>query len=211
MMAGVVAGGRPITATAASTIAFRASSKSATVGTSAGSVNKPTGTADGDILIACVFHGVNATLSSSGWTQLTSTDFFGTRSIFWKLASSEPASWTFSATAASEMTIIVAAFSGGSAIDSFGSLPAPINGNPVVAASITPSSAAMLVGCYFNAGTSATVTSPPDGMTLIDTVRVFTYYQIALYWQQVPSGATGARAAHWTSSSAATQALVAIK
>lgn len=66
-------------------------------------VNRPTGTADNDILIVVIYAETTSTISATGWTADTSaggtnangaaTDFV--LRVFWKRASSEPASWSF--------------------------------------------------------------------------------------------------------------------
>lgn len=87
-----------VTSVTSGTPTFRAASATATgTGTSA-VVAKPTGTADGDLLVATLAYDGTITITAvpSGWT-LVRTDTSGTfkLSTYYKVASSEPASWTW--------------------------------------------------------------------------------------------------------------------
>lgn len=89
--------------------------------TTSATVNKPTGTQDGDLLLAFVsnYNGFGGDISvvPSGWTLLgTRTqwrqggDFYAR--VYYKIASGEPASWTWQASVATEFIIDVVAISG---------------------------------------------------------------------------------------------------
>ena len=70
------------------------------------SITKPTGTVDGDFLLAFIAWEGAATIDSvpAGWTELQSVDEPGgdSLSIYWKQASSEGASWSWGFTASQE-------------------------------------------------------------------------------------------------------------
>jgi hypothetical protein len=82
---------------------FRSSSSTAGQTASTFSVPKPTGTADGDLLIAFQFtvEGLSGTppATPTGWTLLDTQGPSGINNndlkCYYKIASSEPASWTF--------------------------------------------------------------------------------------------------------------------
>ena len=209
-MAGIVAGGRPLIATAASTIALRATSKNKGVGISSLAVNKPTGTIDGDILVAFVTSDASTTLSCTGWTKQTeNASIFGTFATFTKTAASEGASWSFTA-AASKMMVQVICVSGATAVDVFGTYPTPYSANPAVAASVTPTSSAIMFAAFFNSQATNSVTVDPAAMTLVDS-QTQTYQGLFVYQESVPGGSTGTRQVSWNSPSGCTQALIAIK
>jgi hypothetical protein len=66
-------------------------------GASTGVVTKPTGTVDGNLLIACLTSDGSIVGVPSGFTPLTTSDYSGTINIRWgyRVASSEGASYTF--------------------------------------------------------------------------------------------------------------------
>ena len=75
------------------TMAYRAVAE-ASASTYTVDCDKPTGTTDGDILFAIVStnNAVNTPTAPVGWTSVAAS---GSRGIFWKRASSEGASYTF--------------------------------------------------------------------------------------------------------------------
>jgi hypothetical protein len=85
----------------------RSVSNTAYVSTSSLVLNKPTGTVDGDIMIAHTFSGVDfyndgTFTAPAGWTLLTGfptavdvSNFYGKMFVYWKRASSEGSSYTF--------------------------------------------------------------------------------------------------------------------
>ena len=99
-------------------VAFRA--KSGNGGASGGDLvaNKPTGTADNDILIADTYSegGATAFTLPAGWTwvaaavQNSNANFW--HRVAWKRASGEGASWTFTHSPSAWRTIVVSAWSG---------------------------------------------------------------------------------------------------
>lgn len=80
-------------------------------------VTKPTGTADGDILFCCLaWHDVGTTVDSvpSGWTLLgqyvVNTDDYA---LYYKIAASEPTSWTWSFTDNIRVRAVCSCYTGG--------------------------------------------------------------------------------------------------
>ena len=142
-------------------IAYRAHT---TAGGSAGTSvapSKPSGTTDGDILIAyLVVGGASKTITPpSGWTlkdERQGDDPDGTTYLYWKWASSEPASWTWSWSGSAYGEIEVVAYSGaitsGDPIDVFSESVNSVNAHSsTVASAITTTVAnTMLVLCIMS-------------------------------------------------------------
>lgn len=64
-------------------------------------INRPTGTVDGDILLAGISKDNTATVTApSGWTEILSPEISNSyySSVWWKRAASEPTSWTWTFT-----------------------------------------------------------------------------------------------------------------
>jgi hypothetical protein len=104
---------------ASAQIAQRGSATTAT-GNKTITINVPTGVVAGDIMIANIseyYNGTNVSATSNGWTELSGSDLGnqGRGTILYRIAnSSEPASYTFSATdnAATKTAGAIVAFSG---------------------------------------------------------------------------------------------------
>jgi hypothetical protein len=157
-------------------------------------INKPTGTTTGDIMIAIVGSGasVNSTTVTppSGWTLLTSN---ASKSpfVYGKVdGGSEPSSYTWTLAAGNAAGAIatyrngVAGVAGAVSEDS-------------IAPSITPASTGTLLGLYFITN-NVTVSSDPSGMTQ----RAFTggaNPTVAVYDQEnVGASATGTKTITWS-------------
>jgi hypothetical protein len=93
----------------------------ASAGNSSGagvSPGKPSGTVDGDLLRAVTYLETDTNTWASvpaGWTlggSISNTGAFTIR-VYWKVASGEPASWTWTPTTNAWRTVIVDAYSGG--------------------------------------------------------------------------------------------------
>lgn len=98
------------------TIGYRAGT---TAGNASGTdltINKPTGTADGDILVVVLYREAGAWTLPSGWAQWGSDqrDFNNNLylTVAWKRASSEGASYTFSLSTTTWRIAAMGAFSG---------------------------------------------------------------------------------------------------
>jgi hypothetical protein len=161
-------------------LTYRSSATASGTGTSL-ACNKPTGTADGDLLVAFVTHDSNAVtaFSSAGWTQrefrgpgATPPEDHGT-AVLTKTASSEGASWTFAATGADsqEMDIVVVACNpdGGTlALDDTSPNGSDL-ADTLATGAIVPVASGLLL-CGWSGDTVVTVSSPPTGMTLVATI-----------------------------------------
>lgn len=169
---------------------------------SAGSITKPTGTVDGDVLVAfsvCDPDGTAATLTApAGWTQTGGDGSSGTsiRGRIWsRAASGEGASYTFGASGSTDCAVKIVNFTG---VDT----TTPIlvaaswayssgSNASVVAPSVSPGSAGTLV-CLFGSQNAGTF-SQPAGMTEIADSAPAGWAASAVDRQDVTSGATGTR------------------
>lgn len=144
------------------------------------SVNKPTGTADGDILIA--FYGSNAQTSGAvnydnmtapaGWTLLSGSDNdYPDMKIWWKIAASEGSSYSFGATSGTMQMIQIVTIRG-AAHPSLWGFQLNYDGWTITTGRDCPSLTmnGKLLLCAVAASRSSTGSSsftPPSGMTEI--------------------------------------------
>lgn len=207
------------TSAAPSGIAVRATSFGTNSGATTSVAALPTGTLAGDFLLAFTAtdpDGPASVLTApAGWTQ-TGPDSNVTSAMhartFWKVATgSEPATYTFGATAASDGVVCVVAFTGVdtntpiAVASTYGA--SATTATAVVAPTTTGTDTYFLV-CGFT-GQSAGTFSAPTGMTEIADQN-FGWTAVALDGQQLTtSGATGTRTAtHSVSSVWAAMSLV---
>ena len=183
-------------------MAFRASSNATTGAGSATSLacNKPTGTANGDVLTAGVCYGSLGTITPpSGWAEVYDSGSFGASGrqlkVYTKLASSEPASWTWSFSASVGIVIEVGAF------DTRSTATPNASGGQVnsastnsTAPSISPSAANCDLVGYFATDNSRTFTAP-SGMTEREDQSAGSRSLGLMTEVLVASGATGTRVA----------------
>ena len=164
----------------------------------AGTIAVPTGTQNGDLLLAwCITDpdGAVTDLTAPGdWTQIASDATAIRGRIFYKVASGESGTYAFGTSAGSDGAWVIVAFTG---VDT----TTPIQVNPVisggtaatdlVAPSITMTGAGALVCCYGsqNAGTFTT----PSGMTEIADHSPGGWAAQSICWESRTSGATGTR------------------
>ncbi len=97
--------------------AFRTASTAGNASGSGLTVTKPSGTADGDLLVALAYLESDTNTWSSvgaGFTALTAFTNTGTfkMQMWWKIAASEPASWTWTPNTSGWRTVCVAAYTG---------------------------------------------------------------------------------------------------
>jgi hypothetical protein len=141
-------------------------------------VTKPTGTVDGDVLVAGLFVGHGASFSDvvtppAGWTQIgvttsvTDNSFYGQFSAYWHRAAADGADYTFSHVDHNTQGV-VAAYSGvvpfGLPIDAFSQNIANTGAIATASGVTTTNPNAKLVYVGHNWDGSAALT-PPTGMT----------------------------------------------
>ncbi len=98
-------------------MALRATSTNSNAASATATGNRPAGTADGDTLLMSVEHsssGASVSTPPSGWTRIDSGIQPGDMShaFYWKVASSEPATWDTVWSASGAVRVDVAAYSG---------------------------------------------------------------------------------------------------
>lgn len=137
--------------------------------------NKPTGTADGDIMLALVIvrqnSGAPTITAPNGWTELlTQTVSNARRSLYWKRASSEGANYQFShdGSAGQKTQVTIGSFSGcvtsGNPYDCTSNTAYSTNNTTLRAASMTPSLQPVHLVFVGFVSISATIT-PPGNFT----------------------------------------------
>jgi hypothetical protein len=97
---------------------YRASSSAGNASGAGVTLNKPTGTADGDLLVVVAYLEADTNTWSSvgsGFSSITTQANTGSflLQVWWKWAASEPASWTWTPTSSNWRTVVCAAYSGG--------------------------------------------------------------------------------------------------
>lgn len=101
--------------------AYRASTSAGNASGGAVTVNKPTGTVDGDLILVAAYlesdtntwSSVGSGFNTSASLTVDNTGIFQLQA-WWKIASSEPASWTWTPSASNWRTVVCASYSGGS-------------------------------------------------------------------------------------------------
>lgn len=201
------------------------STTNASAGTSTSAIgNRPSGVADGDWLLAVVVSGgtTATTVSSppSGWGSPVVNDiatgaFENRITAYLKIASSEPASWTWTLTAARDNTVHVVRITGAdtSGVDAAAS---QVNGvsSSITAPSIAPAgSDDLLLGIFSRGGSSAATITPPGSMTGVTDSVTGTLNQRTIIAREdlSASGATGTRVATASTGAVNVGALIAIK
>lgn len=172
---------------------------------------KPTGTVDGDLMLACIaIPATGRTISPpGGWTQKyhinTNTPTFA---IFSKIASSEGSSYTFTVSGAAQaggVTIIT--YSGASAVDVVGTRARNASAASIDAPGITPTQPGVLVGfAYHSNGLSVSFT-PPSGMT----DRGGAHRTFVADLMPSPPGAAGDKTFTWSANNLVAAALLQIR
>ncbi|MCA1807743.1 MAG: hypothetical protein LC687_07845, partial [Actinobacteria bacterium] len=162
-------------------------------------INKPSGTAEGDVLVAFIRFSGGASVTASGWTEVDSNTAYHKIFMLYKVAgSSEPATYSFEPDAFVTASGIIMRFSGvdtttpsdATSTDNSGNSAAP-RGLSVTTAS---DDAMLVLGMYFaGSGNSSTA---PSGMTEASEVQ----YTSANYGTQASAGASGNKDATLTSS-----------
>lgn len=168
-------------------------------------VNLPAGVVDGDVLLTFVSgRWVNLTGVPAGWTQLgadvpintAAGGLAGHLRCYWKVASGEPASYTWTFSNTQTMVAAVVALSGRSAVQ-----PTAIAGagtgasqQTINAPSVTAAAGDDLVCCAANG--DVTTFTPPAGMTEREDFNLGTgggMTETVATLDNVAAGATGAK------------------
>lgn len=160
-------------------------------------ISKPTGTVEGDLMTAVIFGAVAGT-SLSGWTVelIDTAQTFDIAVLSKKAGPSEPSSYTFTATVTGGRNGAILTHRGGTgAVDVVGPYALSSTASSIVAAQ-----AGTLIGVFCTATGSATVTSPPAGMTLRSSYNPY-YSVFAFDLTPSSAGATGSKTCTLSSAS----------
>ena len=181
-------------------VTWRNTQNITTTGATTITVTKPTGTVDGDLLILQLVQNTltqTVTRDLQDWKEIPNTNLItGSRftALYYKYASSEPASYTFTTIVSSVYKISLTSFYGvgNVAIDTYATQINATSTNRVWP-SLTMSAAGMLA-CF---GSMEQTTVPPASMTeRIDVATISMY----LMTESVSVGATGTRTGTGTTS-----------
>lgn len=157
-------------------------------------INKPTGTVDGDLMIAVMncmsSSGTQTWTGDTGWTEIYDQASAPTLRIAYKVASSEGASYTFTNSyALAECGGTILAYRG-AAYDVIGSVVTATGTTPIVAPSIT-AVGGVLLGCFADRIAGVTFTTP-SGMASVSSNSVVRP-SFNVFSETIVAGATGTR------------------
>jgi hypothetical protein len=182
-------------------IRYRSSDSNAATSATSLTLNKPAGVVDGDVMVASIsfiLSGMTFPTIPAGWTQeRLATNGGSGVGVFVKVASGEPASYTWGTSGASNMAGAISSYIG---VDNTTPVDAENGGlvaNFTSVTTVTP--ATMLVVSSFAGNISTTITfTPPAGMTeRVDRANAaatfVTVEQADALW--APAAASGTRTA----------------
>jgi len=158
-------------------------------------INKPTGTVEGDIMVA--LYGSNSGVtwaSASGWTEVIDQGAAPSLSVAYKVAgASEDANYTFTSSVSRFLSGAILTFRG-AAYDVVGSVA---TNTTMTASAITLSSnSSAIIAGFFDNGTSRTWSNPTSGLISAATDSDANAPSFAIYYQlNVSSGSTGSKTA----------------
>jgi len=171
-------------------IALRASNTASTTGTTL-TLTKPTGTAEGDLMIVFTGLGENvAQTRPSGWQVLFTppVSFTMTQLGYYKVATaSEPSSYNFTTAASQDCVGVISTFYSTAGYGEWfmgednGNVES--SSNTVSTGNVTSVDNSILISTFSIDGAISTVLTPPSDMTLIDGlgitgITIYTYYQL---------------------------------
>lgn len=168
-------------------------------------IGVPAGVVDDDFLIArLAVEGTTTPVDLlAGWTEIHSLGISGNgvvnHRVFYRVASSEPANYTWTLPASNNVAGEISAFRSTTppiSLDQHGIVSYAYNTNPIDAPSLVASGSNEMLVCLFSEGKGDQLFSTPTGMTEIDDfgtgsgggVSVSSYYESI-----ASSGATGVR------------------
>jgi hypothetical protein len=168
----------------------------ATIDSTTLTINKPTGTVQGDLLIAIVFADPNATWTGdTGWTEVVDQGTAPSLRVAYKVAgASEASSYTFISSASGLIGGAILTYKN-ALYDTIGAIQTGTSGGVQTAPSITLAESASTLIAVFARGQTTSWSAPSAGLSLLTTQTVVRptwaiYHQIDL-----PSGSTGTRQA----------------
>lgn len=162
-------------------------------------VNVPTGTANGDLLILMVMSNSGTWTTPSGWTVWLASA--NNRAIYYRTASSEPASYTITQGSSTTASACMLAYQN-AAIDVMGTITAG-NTSPNTATAITTTANNTIVFDYVASNDASLTFSTPSGYTSLASDSDATAPSYALFYKtQATAGTTGTAATTFASGTA---------
>jgi hypothetical protein len=187
--------------------AYRSSTSGETAAGTSHVVTAPSGIQDGDLLLVSTAHATSATTGTlsapAGWSVLE--DGGGTSILYWKIASGEGSSWTWTSALSMYNSYVAVAVSGakGTVVSEFNYV-SDAGGTDIIAPTVTPETSDDLLVCFFISRGGGYGVSTASGMTEFQDVTGSNNYtsHSGCYQTLSSSSATGTRtAAAITSSS----------
>lgn len=177
---------------------FRSATGNSSGSTTSLAVNVPSGVVDGDGMLVQVIWRTTATLTApGGWTQIGTDQALSADTVryYYRIASSEPASYNWGLSTSQRIVVNVLAFQGidvGAFVNAYDTT-ATGSGTTATADSITPTVGGCDLCAFFAAG-GATNFSTPSGMTEREDRNNASNLSGAADTEVWTSGATGTRA-----------------
>ena len=178
-------------------------------------VAKPSGTKEGDLLVAFMSaetgSGPHTWTQPSGWSEVADQANEPSVAVSYKVAtSSEPANYTFTFSTSDDLYCVICRIPKG-AYDVIGTFAQGID--PIVAPSVTVSQNNSLLLAFFSRGGSSSATlTLPSGMSLVEYERNAINAPVCLLaYEFVNAGSTGTRTSDADSSSRTAGIMLAIK
>lgn len=162
-------------------------------GVSALAINKPTGTVDGDIMVAVMANGNGTTWTGdTGWTEIIDQGAHPYLRAAYKVASSEGSSYSFTGGTGTK-TGFIATFRGFQ-YDTVSSSVTTLLGDGSLAITGITAAGGILIAAYaMPSGNTLQTSSTPSGMLSLAAASSAGVTDIFGYWQQIAAGATGTR------------------
>ena len=157
-------------------------------------INKPTGTVDGDIMVAVMSGGnAGAWTGDTGWTEILDQGATPNIRAAYKVASGEGASYTFSHPAGGGNYGFLATFRG-LQYDTVSASASTQTGDGTLAVTGITAAGGVLIAAYaITNAFSGLSSSTPGGMISLASSGTGLDGGIFGYWQEVAAGATGTR------------------
>lgn len=187
-------------------IAFRAAASGSAANASLGvTVTKPTGVVDNDVMVAFVNYRSATTGTWTGPTGWTKSDevanTLSSYSVWWKVAASEGASFTWTSSGNNAAGIVIVAYSGAATtgiFDSDGGIAtsATATSTPVTSSTTTVADNSVVIAAWMGAaGAARTISSDPAGYTnrAVNTTQATAQVFVDDKLGKTPAGAEGAQ------------------
>lgn len=180
------------------------------------SPGKPTGTVDGNLVVVVCTWGSSATMTPAAGFNVGKENIVvnGGTGIYWKIASGEGASWTFTLSSASSFKAVAISFEGSPSVsvdDSDSANGSGVGKNYVLPSMTTTQANDLFVAACSNGG-SRSYTEPTGMAELFDTGGGTANLSLGIYSEIFASvGATGTRTIAANNNVTGPAAIVAFK